>query len=123
MIQIRFSRKKADQDVLKHLKYVRDQAVVAKEMGLGKGIGEGVKKPEPTGLEAKLKKEGRVVVEDKKGKRRTVTDRSSIYVDEAWVGRGKYEFGIDRRARGASYRLHIPYTSKYILFALHARKC
>ena len=112
MIQMRFSKKKAAQDVLKHLKYVRDQAVVAKGMGLGKDIGAGIDRPPPNALEAKWKKMGRVVVEDKDGKRRVVTDRSAMYIDQAWVGRGKYDFATDYRARGQGHRLHLPYTSK-----------
>ena len=123
MIQMRFSKKKAAQDVLKHLKYARNQAVVAKEMGLGKGIGGGVEKPEPTGLEAQLKSGGKVVIEDKKGKRRVITDRSAIYVDEAWVGRGKYAYGVDYKARGRGCRMHLPYTSEYFLPALPAKQC
>ena len=111
MIQMRFSRKKAAQDVLKHLKYVRDQAVVGKNMGLGKGIGAGVEKPPAKGLEAELEKKGKILVEDRDGKKRVVTDRSRIYIDEAWVGRGKFNFAMDRRARGVRHRLRLPYTS------------
>lgn len=113
MIQMRFSKKKAAQDVLKHLKYVRDQAVVAKGMGLGKEIGAGIDRPPPNDLEAKLKKEGKVLVEDKEGKRRLVTDRSAMYIDQAWVGRGKYDIGTDYRARGQANKLYLPYTSKW----------
>lgn len=111
MIQMRFSRKKAAQDVLKHLKLARDQAVVSKEMGLGRGIGKGVDKPPPKGLEAELEKKGKVLVEDRDGKKRVVTDRSAIYVDEAWVGKGVYDTDIDRRARGKAHRIIKPYTS------------
>ena len=35
MVQMRFSKKKAAQDVLKHLEFARDEAVVKKGMGLG----------------------------------------------------------------------------------------
>lgn len=121
MVQMRFSKKKAAQDVLKHLKYVRDQAVVAKGMGLGKDIGAGIDRPPPNELEAKLKREGRVVVEDKEGKRRTVTDRSAMYIDQAWVGRGTYGFGTDYRARGQGHRLRLPHTSKSVQYALETK--
>ena len=57
-----------------------------------------------------------IVVEDKKGKRRLVTDTSSIYVDEAWVGRGSYSvLEHDFRARGRLYNLKSPETSKMFL--------
>ncbi|KAL8964678.1 MAG: hypothetical protein Q9183_004285, partial [Haloplaca sp. 2 TL-2023] len=53
-----------------------------------------------------------IVVEDKKGKRRLVTDTSSIYVDEAWVGRGSYSvLEYDFRARGRLHKLKSPETS------------
>ncbi|KAL8864738.1 MAG: hypothetical protein Q9174_007241 [Haloplaca sp. 1 TL-2023] len=53
-----------------------------------------------------------IVVEDKKGKRRLVTDTSSIYVDEAWVGRGSYSvLEYDFRARGRVHPLKSPETS------------
>ena len=109
-MQMRFSKKKAAQDVLKHLEYARDQAVVVRGMGLGRvrgGEGEG-----------EGKREESVVVEDKKGKRRVVGDRSAMYVDEAWVGRGKYESGSDHRARGQINRLRFPYTSESFLLPL-----
>lgn len=112
MVQMRFSKKKAAADVLRHLDYARNQAVVVKGMGLGRSGGGG----DGDG-EAKGKKKGRagLLVEDKKGKKREVDDLSAMYVDEAWVGRGSYDFGTDYRARGRAYRLHLPWTSKLIL--------
>ena len=107
MVQMRFSKKKAARDVLKHLELARDQAVVVRGMGLGK-----VQSEEEIGQKGDGKKEEALVVEDKKGKRRTVTDRSAIYVDEAWVGRGPYETASDHRARGRINRLRLPYTSE-----------
>ncbi len=115
-MQMRFSKKKAAQDVLKHLEYARDQAVVVRGMGLGRvrgGEGEGEGEGKREG-----KREESVVVEDKKGKRRVVGDRSAMYVDEAWVGRGKYESGSDHRARGQINRLRFPYTSESFLLPL-----
>lgn len=112
-MQMRFSKKKAAREVLRHLELARDQAVVVRGMGLravgdnaeGKGKGKGKKE----------KEEEELVVEDKQGKRRVVTDRSAMYVDEAWVGRGPYEEGMDYRARGRGYRLRLPYTSEFYL--------
>ena len=123
MVQMRFSRKKAAVDVLKHLQHARDQAVVIRGMGLGK-VGqqqqqqqkeEGSVLAETKAIPAPKTKEGEdsLVVVDKKGKRRVVTDPTAMYVDEAWVGRGKYEHGSDHRARGQVHRTSLPYTSEY----------
>lgn len=111
MIQMRFSKKKAAGDILKHLEYARDQAVVMRGMGLGKVGAVAVADGE---VPSEKIEEERLVVEDKKGKRRVVTDRSAMYVDEAWVGRGRYESGSDHRARGQINRLRLPYTSELI---------
>ena len=112
MVQMRFSKKKAAQDVLKHLESARDQAIVTRGMGLGKVNGqpepvEGKEKQEPE--QQKPKQE--LLVEDKYGKRRVVTDPTAIYIDEAWVGRGPYRFAPESRARGRINRLSLPYTS------------
>ena len=101
MVQMRFSKKKAARDVLRHLEIARDQAVVAKGMGLG-AVGE----------EKGEGEEKAVAIEDKKGKKRVVKDLSQMYIDEAWVGRGKYEYEIDHRARGQQHRMHLPHTSE-----------
>ena len=125
MVQMRFSKKKAAQDVLRHLEYARDQAVVMRGMGLGKvraqmqtqalqGEGEGGEEGENGEGEKAEQEEEKLLVEDKKGKKRVVTDRTAMYVDEAWVGRGAYGFGADYRARGNVNRLRLPYTSKSI---------
>ena len=113
MVQMRFSRKKAAQDVLRHLEYARDQAVVMRGMGLGKVQAGKQVEGDGQGQETEREEE-RLLVEDKKGKKRVVTDRSAMYVDEAWVGRGTYGFGADYRARGNVNRLRLPYTSKSI---------
>ena len=113
MVQMRFSKKKAAQDVLRHLEYARDQAIVMRGMGLGKVQAKTQQAEEENGQEPEQEEE-RLLVEDKKGKKRVVTDRSAMYVDEAWVGRGTYGFGADYRARGNVNRLRLPYTSKFI---------
>ena len=112
MVQMRFSKKKAAVNVLKHLEYARDQAVVVRGMGLGKVKAEGEESEK--GEEGEKGEEERLVVVDKKGKRRVVTDRSAMYVDEAWVGRGKYETGSDHRARGQINKLRLPFTSELL---------
>lgn len=115
MVQMRFSKKKAAQDVLRHLEYARDQAVVVRGMGLGRA--RAAEEAGEKGGPMKGEEES-VVVEDKKGKKRVVGDRSAMYVDEAWVGRGKYESGSDHRARGQIHRLRLPYTSESFVLLL-----
>ena len=111
LVQLRFSKKKAAQDVLKHLKYTRDQAIVGKGMGLGKDIAPGVPKAEGSKLEAE-KSMDPIKIRDRYGKRRTITDPSAMYVDQAWVGRGSFGYDIDYRARGQGHRLRLPWTSE-----------
>ena len=119
MVQMRFSKKKAAQDVLRHLEYARDQAVAIKGMGLGQvqvqGQSEGTEMADTQGAEEPQEpkqEEEPLIIKDKNGKRRTITDRSAMYVDEAWVGRGPYGSGFDYRGRGVVNRLRLPYTSK-----------
>ena len=108
MVQMRFSKKKAAQDVLRHLEYARDEAIVMRGMGLGRA------RAAEKGKEAEQQGE-RLIVEDKKGKKRVVTDRTAMYVDEAWVGRGPFGSAYDYRAYGRVNRLRLPTTSKSIL--------
>ena len=116
IVQMRFSRKKVAGEVLKHLEYARDEAIVRKGMGLG-GVGaEG--DVEAQGGNAKVGGEGKkevekaIVVIDKKGKRRLVKDKTDMYVDQAWVGRGSYGQMPDYRARGQVNTMRPPYTSE-----------
>ncbi|KAL9577248.1 MAG: hypothetical protein Q9212_006488 [Teloschistes hypoglaucus] len=120
IIQMRFSKKRVARDVKKHLEYARDEAVVKRGMGLGmvKPEESEAAEKEESDVDRKLKADpgnkanrpGMVVI-DKKGKRRFVKDTSSIYVDEAWVGRGSYRGKLDYRARGRAWVMKCPETS------------
>ncbi|KAL9021599.1 MAG: hypothetical protein Q9185_001247 [Variospora sp. 1 TL-2023] len=111
IIQMRFSKKRVAKDVKKHLEYARDEAIVKRGMGLGL-IRSGAGAPKATGESGQPNEQlPGMVVEDKKGKRRYVTDTSSMYVDEAWVGRGTYGRDYDVRARGRANILRPPETS------------
>ena len=111
MVQMRFSRKKAAQDVLRHLEYARDEAIVTRGMGLGKVRAGAQPLLGGEGQEPKREEE-RLLVEDKSGKRRVVTDRTAMYVDQAWVGRGPYAAAYEYRAQGRVNLLRLPYTSE-----------
>jgi len=102
IMQMRFSKKKVAGEVLKHLRYARDEAVVRRGMGLG------------AVQEKKVDMKAGVVVE-KNGRKRIVGDRTAIYVDQAWVGRGSYGREPDYRARGMVYMLRPPTTSITVL--------
>lgn len=105
LIQMRFSKKRVAADVLKHLEYARDQAIVTRGMGLGK---VGTEANAQTAGEAKP-----IVVREKNGRRRTIQDSTSMYIDQAWVGRGKKMWGVEFRAKGRTNMLHIPSTSMW----------
>ncbi|KAK7550722.1 ribosomal protein L22/L17 [Phyllosticta citricarpa] len=96
MLQMRFSKKKAAQDILQHLEYARDHAIVSRGMGLGKVNGTA---GSPTAIRTK------------DGKKKLVADKTGLYVDQAWVGRGTYGRAYDYRARGRVNVMRLPSTS------------
>lgn len=120
IVQMRFSKKKAAADVKKLLEYARDEATVRKGMGLGqvKPLEEVKAEGDRNGSEKKVEfgvqNEKPIMIEDKKGKKRLITDRTSIYVDQAWVGRGKYEKKSNPRAFGRIEIMRPPWTSKFL---------
>ena len=101
IVQMRFSKKKAAKDVLGHLEYAKNVAMVRAGMGL----------PAPEGSEPAKP----VTVTLGSGKRMKITDPTSIYIQQAWVNRGPYGSGMDHRARGQIYRLRPPATGLSVL--------
>lgn len=95
--QMQYSKKKIARDVKQHLEYARDMAIVNRGLGLGKVEGRA---GEP------------VEIQLKDGKRHRVKDRTGIYVDQAWVGRGMYTSSPEFRARGRVNMLRHPHASK-----------
>lgn len=100
IIQMRFSKKKAAKEVKEHLEYARNQAIVKRGMGLGASDGT---KATP------------VQIKTKDGKRVKVTDPTTIYVDQAWAGRGYFTTSPEYRARGRVNLLKHRSTSKFCL--------
>jgi ribosomal protein L22 len=92
--QMRFSKKKAAKEVLRHLEFARDKAIVARGMGLGNA--------EPVQLTVD-------------GRERMVRDPTRMYIDQTWVGRGKYTPEPEYRARGRVNMLRHPTTSISVL--------
>ncbi|KAF4550518.1 Ribosomal protein L22p/L17e-like protein [Elsinoe fawcettii] len=101
IVQMRFSKKKVAQEVKQHLEYARDRAIVSRGMGL-KGVIEGENEAP--------RKDKPIDIERKDGKRQTVDDRSKMYVDQAWVGRGPFGQEPDYRARGRINIMRPPWT-------------
>lgn len=88
IVQMRFSVKKTAKDVKYHLEHARNEAIVRRGMGLGKINGT-------TGPP--------VEIQTKEGKRLKIEDRTRLYIDQAWVGKGLHGKSSDFRARGSVY--------------------
>jgi ribosomal protein L22 len=97
IIQMRFSKKKAAKEVKEHLEHAKNEAIVRRGMGLGMVEG-GEFSPRKIQV-----KDGRTV---------KVVDPTRLYVDQAWVGKGLYGKSLDYRARGRTYLMKNPTTSK-----------
>jgi ribosomal protein L22 len=98
MVQMRFSKKRTAPEILKHLEHARDEAVVKWGMNLGKAedrTGEPIK------------------IQLKTGKWKEITDRTGLYIDQAWVEKGKKDTTLEYRARGTTNRLIHRYASKF----------
>ena len=112
IVQMRFSKRKAAQDVKKHLEYARDEAIVKRGMGLGQVGATEEEAQDGEGSKRQRLQERMRIVEDKKGTKRVVIDSTQIYVDQAWVGRGSYSKSPSFRARGRVDMLRHPTTSE-----------
>lgn len=119
--QMRFSKKKVAGEVLKQLEMARDEAIVMRGMGLGNVENAEQALDTSTSLAtaistrssaaAEKESEKPVEIQLKDGKRHLVTDRSKVYIDQAWVGRGPYGQLPDYRARGRVFIMRTPWTS------------
>ena len=96
IVQMRFSKKKAARDVKEHLEYARNEAIVKRGMGLG--------------LDGKPFKTLRIQMKD--GKRVKVEDPTTLYVSQAWCGKGLFGTTPDYRARGNVHMMKNRTTSK-----------
>lgn len=115
--QMRFSKKKVANDVLEYLEYARDEAIVARGMGLGK-----VKPEDDLADSTPATTSQPIEIHLKDGKRHVVKDPSRIYVDQAWVGRGPFGRLPDFRARGRVYLLRPPFTHMSIVLKEEATR-
>ncbi|KAF2169290.1 hypothetical protein M409DRAFT_65005 [Zasmidium cellare ATCC 36951] len=135
IVQMRFSKKKVAQEVLKQLEAARDEAVVMRGMGLGNGARKEAEdfnesSSSVTGTTSQTleetasleRKPHTVDIQLKSGQRHTVSDRSKIYIDQAWVGRGPYGKLPDYRARGRIYMMRTPWTSLSVVLKEEATR-
>lgn len=119
LIQLRFSKKRVARDILKGLQLARDEAIVARGMGLGAAVD-----PETAKKEAALIKAGKMnkadkttgyladgtrrrepnekgtLIELKDGSKKNVTDPTEMYIDQAWASKGMEHRSPEFRARG-----------------------
>ncbi|KAL9116277.1 MAG: hypothetical protein Q9187_007198 [Circinaria calcarea] len=122
IVQMRFSKKKVAGDVLKHLEYARDEAIVRRGMGLG-SVGNLVGKPEKGQSRAEESEATKpITIEEKSGKERTIRSPSQIYISQAWVGRGTYGQKLDHRAKGRINIMRPPRTSITVLLKEEATR-
>lgn len=110
ILQMRFSKKKAAKDVKDLLEQAKNEAIVARGMGLGKAQaqldaqeGVDVKPFEPLTIRLKNKSY------------KTINDPTAIYISQAWVNRGPYGRDYDHRARGQVNILRLPYTGMSVV--------
>jgi ribosomal protein L22 len=134
IVQMRFSKKGAAQAVMAHLEAARDEAVVMRGMGLGKvaveAEAEGAQNLNAATADISGAQPAKAIVSPAKpldiqlkdGKRHTVTDTSDIFIEQAWVGRGKYGKLPDYRARGRVYIMRTPWTSLSIVLKEEATR-
>ena len=97
IVQMRFSKKKVAKDVKEHLEHAKNEAIVRRGMGLG------LEKDKPFAP---------VKIQMKDGKRVKVNDPTTLYVDQAWCGKGLFGRTPDHRARGQIYIMKNRTTSK-----------
>jgi ribosomal protein L22 len=97
IVQMRFSKKKAAKEVKDHLEHARNEAIIKRGMGLGAKDGASINP---------------IMIKTKDGKRVTVTDPTTLYIEQAWVGKGDYGRTPDHRARGQINIMKNPTTRK-----------
>ncbi len=109
IIQMRFSKKKNAAEVKKQLEQAKNEAIVSRGMGLGLQKGLGLKEGESFRP---------ILIQDKKGKRIKVSDPTTMYVEQAWCGKGLYGKSPDYRARGQTYIMKNRTSRKFREFLL-----
>jgi ribosomal protein L22 len=121
--QMRFSNKKAAIDVRQHLITARDEAIVARGMGLptlGASATASTAAEDPSitpPLPTQRANRGlKQVVKMSDGTTaKVVQNQTDIYIAEAWTNRGPYGQEADYRAKGRINMMRPPYTGLSVL--------
>jgi len=103
IIQMRFSVKKAANDVRAHLEHAKNEAIVKRGMGLGHDLSQPLR------------------IQTKKGKRVKVKNLTTMYIEQAWCGKGLYGRTPDHRARGQINMMKNRTTGKCMLLHQKSR--
>ncbi|RMZ81304.1 hypothetical protein DV737_g2598, partial [Chaetothyriales sp. CBS 132003] len=112
ILQMRFSKKAAAQDVLQHLIQARNEAIAVKGMGLGSS--HTLPPPGPVVLDPSITPAGQNQRANKTSKD-GCKQETDIYIAEAWINRGPYGKRPDYRARGRVYIMRPPHTGMTVL--------
>jgi len=135
ILQMRFSAKKAAKDVRKHLIQARNEAIVARGMGLGLPSPGDVSNPLEPATEASPSTEDPSIPNPatsfaadpsitpplphqnptKSFRDGHTSDPTSIYIAQAWTNRGPYGREPDYRAFGRLYIMRPPHTGLSVL--------
>ena len=113
ILQMRFSSKKASEDVRLELLKARDEAIVVKGMGMGRlkdQPGTSTMEGDPAMTAALPHQTPRKTLRHGVSKHET-----DIYIDQAWVNRGPYHKDYEFRARGRVNTLRPPHTGISLL--------
>lgn len=120
LIQMRFSKKRVARDIVKGLQLARDEAIAARGMGLGASVDPAQAAKENALIKAgkmdksdrstiyladgtrrrEIKGEKGTVIELRDGSKKTVTDPTEMYIDQAWASKGPETKSVEFRARG-----------------------
>ena len=112
ILQMRFSKKKAAQDVLGHLIQARNEAIAVKGMGLNSS--QPLPQAGPVVLDPSITPAGENQRANKKSKDGSKTE-TDMYIAQAWINRGPYGSEPDYRARGRVYIMRPPHTGMSVL--------
>ncbi|KAI1933313.1 39S ribosomal protein L22, mitochondrial [Ophidiomyces ophidiicola] len=115
ILQMRFSKKKAAKDVKAFLEHAKNEAIVSRGMGLGRLPTQSETSEQTdastTATSTPANTASPLHLRLKDGTRHTVTDPTSIYISQAWVGRGPFGKELSHRGRGNIHILRPPHTS------------
>lgn len=112
ILQMRFSKKKVAQDVREHLIHARNEAIVARGMGLGSATSKDADVVTGDTSIMPLSPKHVPTLALRKGLR---PDPTQMYIDQAWVNRGPYGKELEPRAMGRANILRPPHTGISVL--------